>query len=90
MTEQQINDLTQMIGRVDHNISTSRLHEFDGIRVYVHFYRYELLDFLSALARQVETTHGHDLTMSEILGSATLQYDRDTGDPESITWLIED
>lgn len=89
MTEQQIADLVQMIERVDQNILISR--EPDKT-LYVHFffYSYELFDFLSALAYQIETTHGHDLTMSEVLDSAELKYNRDTGEPDTITWLIGD
>lgn len=71
-TEQQINDLVQMIERTRHVYSTPTS---STVFVAVH----DVWEFLHDLAVQIETTHGHDLTMSYLLANISSFYNYDTG-----------
>ena len=73
MTEQQIADLGQMAERTTDAYFVSV--KSDNVYVSVNSF----IDFLAQLAEQVETTHGHDLTMSLILKNAHIVYGYDGG-----------
>lgn len=73
MTEQQIADLGQMAERTADPCYVTI--KSDSVYVAVDSF----INFLAQLAEQVETTHGHDLTMSLILKNAHIIYDYDGG-----------
>lgn len=67
-SEQQINDLVEMISRTRHIYFTKT-----SSSVYVR--ADDVWKFLHDLAVQIETTHGHDLSMSYLLANITAYSD---------------